>query len=280
MNDAPEIHARPKIVGARIKRTEDPRLLTGRGAYTDDRQVPRAVHVAFRRSEQSHARIHAIDCAAARAAPGVVAVFTAADWRDAVKPVVATSRMANYYATPIFPLARDKVRHVGEPVVGVVADSRCQAEDAAALIAIDYEPLPIVIDPEQAVRDGAPLLHEEAGSNVIVSREFKRGDVEAAVAAAAVRVSGRFRMHRKSPMAIEPRAYLAEYEPGRDALTLHSATQMPGIVRDALSSALNIPPRPRSRHRGQTSAAVLAARARSIRRKFSSALRRGTCNVR
>jgi carbon-monoxide dehydrogenase large subunit len=241
MNDAPEIHARPKIVGARIKRTEDPRLLTGRGAYTDDRQVPRAVHVAFRRSEQSHARIHAIDCAAARAAPGVVAVFTAADWRDTVKPVVATSRMANYYATPIFPLARDKVRHVGEPVVGVVADSRYQAEDAAALIAIDYEPLPIVIDPEQAVRDGAPLLHDEAGTNVIVSREFKRGDPEAAFASAPVSVKGRFRMRRKSPVAIEPRACFAEYDPGRDALTLHSATQVPGIIRDALSAALDIP---------------------------------------
>jgi carbon-monoxide dehydrogenase large subunit len=241
MNDAPEIHARPKIIGARIKRTEDPRLLTGRGAFTDDRQVPRAAHVAFRRSEQSHARIGTIDCAAARAAPGVVAVFTAADWRDAVKPVVATSRMANYYATPIFPLARDKVRHVGEPVVGVVAESRYQAEDAAALIAIDYEALPPAVDPELAVRDGAPLLHEEAGSNVIVSREFKRGDVEAALAAAGLRVSGRFRMHRKSPVAIEPRACLAEYEPGRDALTLHSATQVPGIVRDALAAALDIP---------------------------------------
>ena len=114
--------------------------------------------------------------------------------------------MANYYATPIFPLARDKVRHVGEPVVGVVADSRYQAEDAAALIAIDYEPLPPIVDPELAARDGAPLLHEEAGTNVIVSREFKRGDVEAAFASAAVRVSGRFRMHRKSPVAIEPRA--------------------------------------------------------------------------
>ena len=242
MNDAPEIHARPKIVGARIKRTEDPRLLTGRGAYTDDRQVPEAAHVAFRRSEQSHARIRAIDCAAARAAPGVIAVFTAEDMRDTVKPLVATSRMANYYATPIFPLARNKVRHVGEPVAGVVAGNRYQAEDAAALIAIDYEPLPLIVDPEQAVRAGAPLLHEEAGTNVIVSREFKRGDVEAASASAAVRVTGRFRMHRKSPVAIEPRCYLAEYEPGRDALTLHAATQIPGIVRDALSSALDMPP--------------------------------------
>ena len=180
LNDVPEIHARPKIVGARIKRTEDPRLLTGRGAYTDDRQVARALHVAFRRSDQAHARIRAIDCAAARAAPGVVAVFTAEDLGDAVKPLLATSRMANYHATPILPLARGKVRYVGEPVVGIVAESRYQAEDALALIAIDYEPLPLAADPEQALRAGAPLLHEDAGTNVIVSREFKRGDADAA----------------------------------------------------------------------------------------------------
>ena len=95
MNDAPEIHARPKIIGARIKRSEDPRLLTGLGAYTDDRQVMRVLHVAFRRSDQSHARIRATDCAAARTAPGIVAVFTAEDLSDTVKPLVATSRMAN-----------------------------------------------------------------------------------------------------------------------------------------------------------------------------------------
>src|ERR1700735_4743257 len=113
MNDLPEIHARPKIVGARIKRTEDPRLLTGRGAYTDDRQVARGLHVAFRRSDQAHTRTRAIDCEAARAATGVVAVFTAEDLADAVKPLLATSRMANYHATPILPLPHAKVRYVG-----------------------------------------------------------------------------------------------------------------------------------------------------------------------
>jgi carbon-monoxide dehydrogenase large subunit len=241
MNDTPKIHARPKIVGARIKRTEDPRLLTGLGSFTDDRQVPRVLHVAFRRSDQSHARIGAIDCAAARAAPGVVAVFTAADLEGLVKPLAAASRMKNYHATPFFALARGKVRYVGEPVVGVVAASRYQAEDALELLTIDYEPLPIVIDPELAVRPGAPLLYEEAGTNVLVAREFKRGDADAAFAAAAVRVQGRFRMHRKTPVAIEPRACLAEYDAGRDALTLHSATQVPGIVADAVAVALDMP---------------------------------------
>ncbi len=241
MTDAPEIHARPKIVGARIKRTEDPRLLTGRGTYTDDRQVSRVLHVAFRRSDQSHALIKAIECSAARIAPGVVAVLTADDLINQVKPLIATSRMANYHATAIFPLARGQVRYVGEPVVAVVAHSRYQAEDALEHIAIDYEPLPLIVDPEQAVRPDAPLLHDEAGTNVLVSREFKRGDVDAAFDAARVRVKGRFRMHRKTPVAIEPRACLAEYDTGREALTLHSATQVPGIVRDALAEALDLP---------------------------------------
>ena len=215
--------------------------MTGLGAYTDDRQMARVLHAAFRRSDQSHARIRAIDCTAARAAPGIIAVFTAEDLADQVKPLVATSRMKNYFATPILPLARGKVRYVGEPVVGIVAQNRYQAEDALELVTIDYEPLPVVIDPEQAVKDGAPLLHEKAGSNVLVSREFKRGDIEAAFATAPVRIAGRFRMHRKTPVAIEPRACVAEYDAGRQALTLYSATQVPGIVRDALAQALDIP---------------------------------------
>ncbi len=241
MTEPAEIHTRPKIVGARIKRTEDPRLLTGLGGYVDDKQVPRLLHVAFRRSDHSHARIRAIDCAAARAAPGVVAVFTADDMQSLVKPLRATSRMAGYHATPILPLASGKVRYVGEPVVGVIAESRYLAEDALELIAIDFEPLPVVVDPEEAARPGAPLLHEEAGTNVLIAREFKRGDVDAAIEAAPVRVKGRFRMRRKTAVAIEPRAYLAEHEAGRDAITLHSATQIPGIVRDALAEALDMP---------------------------------------
>ena len=241
MNDAPEIHARPKIIGARIRRTEDLRLLTGRGFYTDDRHPADMLHVAFRRSDQSHARIGAIDCAAARAASGVIAVFTAEDFDGTVKPIVATSRMANYYATPILPLALGKVRYVGEPVVGIVAESRYSAEDALELIAIDYEPLPPVNEAEEAARPGAPLLHDEAGTNVLVSREFKRGEVDEALCSASARVQGRFRMRRKTALAMEPRVCLAEYEANGKALTLYSATQVPGIVRDALAAALSIP---------------------------------------
>src|SRR5579872_565197 len=107
---------RPKNVGAPIKRTEDPRLLTGNGEYTADRKPDRALHLAFLRSSQPHARIVRIDTAAARGAPGVVAVFTADNIAEDFKPVIPFSRMPNYYATPIMPLAAKKVRHVGEPV--------------------------------------------------------------------------------------------------------------------------------------------------------------------
>src|SRR5262245_151630 len=235
------LHLRPKIIGARIKRTEDPRLLAGRGCFVDDRQVANALYVAFRRSDQAHARIAAIETAKARAVPGVVAVFTAADLEGAVKEVIPVSRMAGYYATPMFPLARGKVRYVGEPIAAVVAESRYLAEDAAEQIEIAFEPLPPVVDPEAALRPDAPLVHDEAGTNVLVSREFKRGEVDAAFAGAAVRVKQRFRMRRKTAVPIEPRAYCAEYDAGRDALTLYSATQVPGIIRDALSEALDVP---------------------------------------
>jgi aerobic carbon-monoxide dehydrogenase large subunit len=236
-----ELNLRPKIVGARIKRTEDPRLLTGLGSFVDDRQVAGVLHVAFRRSDQAHARFRAMDTAAARAAPGVTAVFTAADFEGRIKPLRATSRMRGYYATPIRALAHEKVRYVGEPIAGVVAESRYLAEDAAEHVAVDFEPLPHVADPVEAARVGAPLLHEEAGTNVLVEREFKRGDVDAALAAAPVRIKARFRMRRRTPLALEPRACLAEYDRGRDALTLYSTTQVPGIIRDALAEALDLP---------------------------------------
>jgi carbon-monoxide dehydrogenase large subunit len=236
-----ERQTRPKNVGAKIKRTEDPRLLTGSGTYVDDRHVKAVLHVAFRRSDRSHARIVSIETAAARALPGVAAVLTAEDIADAIVAVRAISRMANYYATPILPLASGKVRFVGEPVVAVVAESRYVAEDACELVEIAYDPLPLVVDPEAAAHPDAPLLHEEAGSNVLVQREFKRGAFDTEMFAAPVRVKARFRFHRKTPAALENRSYLAEYDGGREELTLHSSTQVPGIIRNALAEALGMP---------------------------------------
>lgn len=232
--------ARPRRVGARIKRFEDPRLLTGRGSFTDDKPAARVLHAAFRRSDRSHAEIAAIHSEAASRLPGVVAILTAEDLGD-LPPVRATSRMKNYHATALYPLAKGKVRYVGEPIVAVLAESRYCAEDALELIEVDYRPLATVIDPEAAAEADAPLLHEEAGTNVLLERVFQRDDAEAAMATAAVRVGGRFRMRRKAPMAIEGRSYLAEYDRGRGLLTLTSATQIPGIVRDLLAELLDIP---------------------------------------
>lgn len=232
---------RPKHIGARVQRLEDPRLLAGQGSFVDDRQPQGMLHVAFRRSDQAHARIVGVDCAEARALPGVIGIYRLEDLQGLARPAVPASKMRNYYATPIYPLARGKVRYVGEPVVAVVAESRYVAEDALELVSVDLEPLPGVCDPEAALEAGTPLLHEEAGTNVIVEREFKRGDVDAALAAAAVRVRGRFRFRRKSPVAMENRAYLAEYDAGQRALTLHSSTQVPGIIRDALAEILDLP---------------------------------------
>jgi carbon-monoxide dehydrogenase large subunit len=239
-DDAASLSTRPKIIGARIKRTEDPRLLTGRGSYTDDRKVPGLLHVAFRRSDHSHALIRSINTAQARQAPGVIAVFTAEDMAN-VAPIFATSRMKDYHATAILGLAKGKVRFAGEPVVGVVAQSRYLAEDAAELIEIEFEPLPVVIDPEEALKPDTTPLHEDAGTNVLLAREFRRGDVDKVIAAAPLKVSARFRFRRKTPLAMENRTYLAEYDTSREALTLHCSTQIPGIIRDALSEALDLP---------------------------------------
>jgi carbon-monoxide dehydrogenase large subunit len=231
---------RPKNVGARVRRTEDPRLLVGRGIYADDRRVHRPLHVAFRRSDHAHARIAAIDTGAARAFDGVAAVLTADDLAD-VETLFAASRMTGYYATPLRALASGKVRFVGEPIVAVVAESRYIAEDACEHVEVALDPLPAVGDPVAALAASAALLHEEAGSNVLVRREFERGAFAVEMAAAPVRVRRRFRFHRKSPCAIENRCCLAEYDAGRDELTLHSSTQVPGIVRNALCQAIGLP---------------------------------------
>src|SRR3979411_3174256 len=158
---------RPRHVGMPIRRTEDPRLLTGNGEYTADRKPDRVLHVAFRRSEQPHAVIVRIDTTRAQAAPGVVAVFTADDVAADYKPVIPFSRMPNYYATPITALASKKVRFVGEAGAPVIAQGWCRAEAAVELIDIDYELVGAVSDPEFAVSQDAPLLHQEAATNVL-----------------------------------------------------------------------------------------------------------------
>src|SRR5258708_6671127 len=163
------VEVRPKLIGARIKRVEDPRLLTGQGSFVDDRQPARMLHVAFRRSDHSHARIINIETSAAGRMPGVFAVFTAADMDSMAKPVRATSRSKDYRATEMHALAKDKVRYVGEPIAAVLAESRYLAEDALEVIDIGFDSLPTVIDPEEAMKSVAPLLPDEAASNILLT---------------------------------------------------------------------------------------------------------------
>ncbi|NIB38739.1 xanthine dehydrogenase family protein [Pseudomaricurvus alkylphenolicus] len=230
-----------QYVGSRVKRREDPRLLTGRGRYVDDIKVAGMLHIAFRRSDYSHARILSIDTSAAKASPGVVEVFTAKDIEGEFNPVLAQSRMRDYQPTIMQILAADKVRFVGEAVVAVVAESRYLAEDAAALVEIEYDELPLVTDPEQALINSSAKLHEQMDSNVLLQREFNRGDVDEAFYGASVYIKERFRFTRKTSLAMENRTYLAEYNSAEQALTLHTTSQVPGIIRDILVDALDIP---------------------------------------
>jgi carbon-monoxide dehydrogenase large subunit len=238
--DYSDVTMRPKLVGQRVKRTEDRRLLTGAGEYVDDVPAPGTLHLAIRRSDMPHARIRGIDASGAFEVPGVVAVFDMSDLVEECEPAVPTSRMTDYYATPIWPLAKDKVRYVGEPVVAVLGESRYAAEDALEHVLIDYDPLPFAIRQVDAVKEDAPLLHDEARTNVIIKRTFEREDVEAVFAAAPHRVSGTFRMTRKCPSPMENRSYLAKWDNRRRALTLYTSSNIPGVVRDVLSECLGL----------------------------------------
>ena len=233
--------ALPRLVGARVARREDPRLLTGQGSYVDDHRPARLLYAAFLRSPQAHARIVAIDASAALALPGVIAVLTGEEIARASKPVRAASKTPAVKVTSFPPLALGKVRHVGEAVAMVAAESRYVAEDAAERIVVEYAPLPVVTDMEGALEAASPLVHEEAGTNLLVAREFARGDVDAALASAAVVVRERFRFHRHTAICMENRGCLAEYATGSGTLTLRSSAQCPGIVRDLLTDLLDMP---------------------------------------
>jgi carbon-monoxide dehydrogenase large subunit len=230
-----------RLVGQPVRRVEDARLLAGLGRYVDDRPAGHALHLAVVRSDQPHARIVAIRTEAARAMPGVYGVYTWSDVSGLVKAAVATSRMSGYQPTPIYALANDKVHFVGEPVVAILAESRYLAEDARDAIEVEYEPLPVATDAEAAVLPDAPILHEGFASNVLVERTFARGEIDEAFLSPPVRVAGRFRFHRKTSAAMEPRCYMAEIDAGRDALTLYTSSQVPGIIRDAMADLLNMP---------------------------------------
>ncbi|HJY34966.1 MAG TPA: molybdopterin cofactor-binding domain-containing protein, partial [Vicinamibacterales bacterium] len=230
----------PKLVGQRVKRREDPRLIQGRGTYVDDVKIAGMQYVAFKRSDIAHGRITSIDTSAAAAMPGVEVVYTGADIAKFVKPVpIATPFPSPEHRA----VAIDIVRYAGEPVAVVVAADRYLARDAADAIRVEYDPLPVVVDPERAMTGQPAVIHPDFANNLAValvpggtgvSPDGKSVDdtaIEKAFADAEVVISQRMMNHRLVPNAMEPRGVVAHYEPGKDLLTIWSSTQNPHILK-------------------------------------------------
>ncbi|HEX8120961.1 MAG TPA: xanthine dehydrogenase family protein molybdopterin-binding subunit [Solirubrobacteraceae bacterium] len=230
-------------VGQRIRRREDPPLITGRGRYTDDITVPGQLWMSIVRSPVAHARIGSIDKSAAESMPGVAAVFTGEELKgefESPLPMAWVPPGIEIKTPEHWPLAVGTVNHVGDPVAVVVGEDRYKVADAAEHVAVDYDELPVIVDMEAALEDGAPLVHESLGTNK--AHEWAIGtepdDLEAAFAAADVVVERRIVNHRSAPAPIEPRSVLADFRAGD--LTIYSATQIPHFLRLFLSLGLGM----------------------------------------
>jgi carbon-monoxide dehydrogenase large subunit len=238
-----------RYVGQPLRRREDIRFLRGKGLFVDDVAPPGTAWCAFVRSPHGHARIRGVSTTVAGAMPGVLLTLTAEDWKRAghgeltvVHPMpFSDGRPMNNAPRPAF--AGDKVRHVGDIVAAVVAESRFAAEDAAEAVTVDYEPLPCVCDPRAALAPGAPLLHERFGSNIVFDIERgNREKTESALAGAAKIVALDLHNSRLAANPVEPRAYLCEYDAASDRYTLYATTQQPHYLRRWLSVyTLHIP---------------------------------------
>ena len=227
--------ATPTYIGQRVARKEDPRLITGEGTFTDDVMLQGMAYLTLVRSPHAHARIRRIDTAAAKKEPGVVAVLTGKDLEvTGMLPVFITVPSMN--GSKHMPIATDKARYAGDAVAAVVADTRDAAKRAADLIAVDYEPLPVVVDASKALEAGAPILHEELGSNLVFTYPVKGGDIDKAFKDAEIKINQRIVNQRLIPNAMEPRAVTAKFEAGE--LTLWTTTQIPHFVQ--LIVALNL----------------------------------------
>ncbi|MCL6631858.1 MAG: molybdopterin-dependent oxidoreductase [Alicyclobacillus herbarius] len=230
------------VFGQVVKRREDPRFITGRGQYTDDVQLPGMLYAAILRSPHAHARIISIDVEAAKRAPGVVAVYTGRDLADKMGtvPTAWIPPESNLKTPPHFALAVDRVRYVGDGVAMVVADSRYAARDALDLISVQYEVLPAVVDQVAAMREGAPVLHEEAPDNVAFHWQVGNATDEVFEQAEVV-VRHKIRQQRLVPNPMEPRASVAQYNQATGELTVWVTSQNPHIHRFILSGILGIP---------------------------------------
>jgi aerobic carbon-monoxide dehydrogenase large subunit len=231
---------REAYVGRPLKRTEDPRLITGRGQYVEDIKLPGLAHLAFLRSPHAHARVTALRTDAARRAPGVVRVVTARDLGP-LRPLPFMAMLPGLKQVQCPYLAEAVVDSTGVPVAVVVAESASLARDAAELIEVEYEPLPPVADPERGLEPGAPLAHAELGTNQAFSWPLKGGDVDGAFSRAAHIVKVRLDHNRLAGAPMEPRGVLARYDPGTDELTLWLTTQNPFLSRADLAAVTGFP---------------------------------------
>ena len=234
-----------RYFGERIKRNEDPRLLTGQGLYVDDVNLPNMLHVAFVRSPYAHAKINSIDVSQALQREGVVAIYTANDLGDYWKPgplLVSPPPVDDiiFNEKTQVPLAKDKVKFAGEPIVMVLAESRYIAEDALADIQIDYEPLEAVVDLEKALQPDSTLIHEEIGSNIAANVVQRKGDYEAVKDNAALIVKRRFLYEHGCAAAIENRGIVAEWDSRAARLTVWDTTQAPVVIRNGLAGMLGL----------------------------------------
>ena len=225
-----------------MKRGDDPRLLTGRGRYVDDLTLPRMVHVAFVRSVHAHARLARVGVDAARRVPGVVGVLSG----DAVARLCKPYRGILFHykgmkTGAMLPLAAERVRYVGEPIVAIAAVSRAAADDAAALVDVQYEPLPAVLTPDAALAAGAPLIHPELGDNLLYETRLSAGDADRAFARAHRTWARMFTTGRHTGVPLEPRGLVADYEPATRSLTVWISTQVPHMMQAVLAELFDLP---------------------------------------
>ncbi len=226
-------------VGRSLRRKEDPRLITGRASYVDDMNLTGQLWAAWVRSPEAHARIVSIDTEAAAARDDVVAVFTNADLdMEAGLPMAWVPPGVDVNTPDHWVLAKDTVKHVGDPVALVIGKDRYSVVDATEDILVEYDPLPVVTDPEAALEEGSPLVHEQFGTNKVCEWSLGGGDLEAGFAEADVIIERRVVNHRIAGAAIEPRAVLADFR--ADRLTVYSSTQVPHFLRLFLSIILGI----------------------------------------
>ena len=235
-----------KFIGKRIRRNEDPRLLTGGALFVDDVDIPGMLHAAFLRSDYAHAHLRSVDVSAARERPGVVAVITAEDMGDEWQPgpplVSPPPTVENvlFNSRTQVPLVKDKVRHAGEPIVLVIAESRYIAEDAVEDIIADLEPLDAVVDLEKALEPDSVLVHDDLDSNLAAHLVQKKGDYAAIREDADLLIKRRIVIDRGAAVAMENRGIVAQWDPKSQHLTVWDTTQAPIPIRNGLAARLGL----------------------------------------